>query len=137
VQGTEDGEPVEVYVDESAVDSACAGHYEAVEAAFGIDAATLTAGSMGPYYALECAGDDHEDGETHEGEGDEEHQHAAGSCDPHVWMDPANVALWTLTIRDALSEIDPANADVYAANAESYLAQLAEVDDQAAALLGA
>ncbi len=46
-------------------------------------------------------------------------------CDPHVWTDPANVALWTLAVRDALSARDPANADIYAANAEAYLAELA------------
>ena len=47
------------------------------------------------------------------------------ACDPHVWTDPANVALWTLAVRDALSERDPAHAGVYAANAETYLAELA------------
>ena len=46
-------------------------------------------------------------------------------CDPHVWTDPANVALWALAVRDALSARDPAHADVYAANAEAYLAELA------------
>ncbi len=46
-------------------------------------------------------------------------------CDPHVWTDPANVALWTLAVRDALSARDPANAEIYAANAEAYLAELA------------
>ncbi len=124
----------EAHIDETAIDPVCAGHYEAVEAAFGIDEATLTTGSMGPLYALECAGHDHEEDEEHEGE-EEEHEHAAGSCDPHVWMDPANVALWTLTLRDAFSALDPDNADTYAANADAYLAQLAEVDDQAAALI--
>ncbi len=46
-------------------------------------------------------------------------------CDPHVWTDPANVALWALAVRDALSAQDPAHADLYAANAEAYLAELA------------
>lgn len=74
--------------------------------------------SMGMLYTLACAG--HDDGEDmHEDEG--EHAHEEGSCDPHVWTDPHNVMLWTLMIRDTLSAADPANADVYAANAAAYL----------------
>ena len=45
-------------------------------------------------------------------------------ADPHVWMDPS---LWKKTIepiKAVLSRIDPAGKEVYAANAEVYLAQL-------------
>ena len=45
-------------------------------------------------------------------------------CDPHVWMEPRNVMLWTVLIRDTLSDLDPANADTYHANADAYLAEL-------------
>ncbi|MDQ2067852.1 zinc ABC transporter substrate-binding protein [Xinfangfangia sp. CPCC 101601] len=44
--------------------------------------------------------------------------------DPHVWMDPQ---LWTEVVsaaRDALTEIDPESADLYAANAEAHLAEI-------------
>ena len=47
-----------------------------------------------------------------------------GNCDPHVWFNPYNIELWTLTIRDTLSQLDPANADTYKANAAAYLTQL-------------
>lgn len=52
----------------------------------------------------------------------------AGNYDPHVWFD---VTLWLQTIdvvRDALIKLDPASADLYNANAESYRAQLQELD---------
>lgn len=59
-------------------------------------------------------------------EGEEAHEH--GRYDPHTWMDPNNVIVWTENIRDALSAADPANAEVYALNAEAYIAELAALD---------
>ena len=61
-------------------------------------------------------------GADHEGEG--EH----GIYDPHFWMDPNNVMVWTATIRDTLSTADPAHAAGYAANAEAYRVELAALD---------
>lgn len=48
--------------------------------------------------------------------------------DPHVWFD---VTLWAqaaAAMADKLMEIDPAHASAYQANAEAYLAKLAELD---------
>lgn len=59
-------------------------------------------------------------------EGAEVHDHAAG--DPHTWMDPNMVMVWVNNIEATLSELDPANADAYAANAKTYLAQLTDLD---------
>lgn len=56
-----------------------------------------------------------------------EDEHA--DTDPHVWFDPQNVVIWTQNIERALSELDPANAAAYAANAEAYRDQLRELDD--------
>ncbi|NWF68586.1 MAG: zinc ABC transporter substrate-binding protein [Chloroflexi bacterium] len=78
---------------------------------------------LGPLYALDCGGHEGEEG----GSGDE---HAHGSCDPHLWTNPENVMLWTLTIRDALSAADPANAAAYAANAAAYIAALRALDNE-------
>jgi ABC-type Zn uptake system ZnuABC Zn-binding protein ZnuA len=61
----------------------------------------------------------------HEGEG-EEHKRAGG--DPHFWMAPRNVIVWTDNVEHVLSEADPANQDLYAANAGAYRAALEEVD---------
>lgn len=59
-------------------------------------------------------------------EGEEEHHH--GGIDPHVWMDPNNVSIWTRNIAAALSEMDPANAATYRANAERYDQTLQALD---------
>jgi ABC-type Zn uptake system ZnuABC Zn-binding protein ZnuA len=57
---------------------------------------------------------------------DHEHEHTGG--DPHFWMAPRNVIVWTDNIEHVLSEADPANSELYAANADAYRAALEEVD---------
>jgi manganese/zinc/iron transport system substrate-binding protein len=47
-----------------------------------------------------------------------------GTDDPHFWFDPRNWELTALDLAETLVELDPANADVYTANAEAYVAQL-------------
>ncbi|WP_424009401.1 metal ABC transporter substrate-binding protein [Haloferax denitrificans] len=51
-----------------------------------------------------------------------------GELDPHFWLDPTRVATATETLRDAFQSVDSANADAYAANAESYREALSELD---------
>ena len=58
--------------------------------------------------------------------GEAEDTHATG--DPHTWMDPNNVILWTKSIAAALSQADPANASLYQTNAEAYILELRELD---------
>lgn len=72
----------------------------------------------------EHEGEEHADEEQHEGE--EEHEH--GEYDPHVWHDVNNAIVMVGHIRDALVAADPANATVYQENAESYLAELKQLD---------
>lgn len=48
--------------------------------------------------------------------------------DPHTWMDPNNVIVWSQVIADALTQSDPANKDVYQANAKVLQADLEELD---------
>lgn len=62
--------------------------------------------------------------------GDADHEEHAGEGDPHTWFDVANVILWTGTIRDALSELDPAHASDYAAAAEQYSTMLIALDQE-------
>ena len=53
---------------------------------------------------------------------------SGGTYDPHIWFD---VTLWSRAaeaVRDTLIEVDPTHAAAYRANAETYLAQLAELD---------
>ncbi|HEY5270153.1 MAG TPA: metal ABC transporter substrate-binding protein [Anaerolineales bacterium] len=48
--------------------------------------------------------------------------------DPHTWMDPNNVIIWTQNIAAALSAADPAHSSGYQANAEAYAASLHDLD---------
>jgi hypothetical protein len=51
-----------------------------------------------------------------------------GNYDPHVWFD---VTLWMKTVevvQKALSELDPAHANLYQQNASDYLSQLLDLD---------
>ena len=64
------------------------------------------------------------DEEGNHREDDNAHQGA----DPHIWMSPTNAIIMVHTIEHALSTLDPANAEIYAANAKAYEAQLAELD---------
>jgi ABC-type Zn uptake system ZnuABC Zn-binding protein ZnuA len=52
---------------------------------------------------------------------------------PHLWLDVQNGMTYVERIRDALVSIDPAGADVYRANADSYLAELRTLDEEVAA----
>ena len=55
------------------------------------------------------------------------HDDYADKLDPHVWMDPH---LWTHVIEAvaaALSEVDPAGADLFAANAAAYRSEMDEL----------
>ncbi|MCL4138713.1 UNVERIFIED_CONTAM: hypothetical protein GTU68_066758, partial [Idotea baltica] len=61
-----------------------------------------------------------------------------GMPNPHAWMSLDNALIYVDNIRDAMSEHDPENATVYAANAEIYKAEItatiAPLRDQIAAI---
>lgn len=68
-------------------------------------------------------------------EGEQEHEEDASgeqlahTTDPHVWLDPANVIIWTENIAAALSAYDPANSGIYKANSDAYIAELTALDE--------
>jgi ABC-type Zn uptake system ZnuABC Zn-binding protein ZnuA len=53
---------------------------------------------------------------------------AAGEEDPHIWMDPREIARRVLHITTALQEADPANTVAYRERAVTYMDELAELD---------
>ncbi|WP_435108359.1 anchored repeat ABC transporter, substrate-binding protein [Nocardiopsis synnemataformans] len=55
-------------------------------------------------------------------------RHVHGEIDPHLWQDVSNAAAYVQLIRDTLVEADPGNGETYHANADAYLAELAELD---------
>ncbi len=66
--------------------------------------------------------------EEHAGEADSGagHEHEAG--DPHMWLDPNLVIRYVENIRDGLIAFDPAGEAVYRSNAETYIAELKDLD---------
>lgn len=70
--------------------------------------------------------DEHE-GDEHEHE-EHEHHHEAGN--PHVWLNPVLAQQQVANIRDGLIEIDPSNADSYRTNADAYIQQLQQLDNE-------
>jgi len=53
----------------------------------------------------------------------------SGKPNPHAWMSPTNALIYIENIRKALSEADPANAEVYRKNAEAYAAKIRAIDE--------
>ena len=83
-----------------------------------------------------AAHEDHGDAEEgHEGHAEDEaghddhadahdHDHAHDGADPHAWLDPGNAQAWLGLIALELAEHDPANAALYAANAQAAQAEV-------------
>ncbi|NBI28893.1 metal ABC transporter substrate-binding protein [Chengkuizengella marina] len=51
--------------------------------------------------------------------------------DPHAWLDVRNGIIYAENARDALKQVDPDHAEIYDANAATYIAQLEELHQQA------
>ncbi|MBK8988714.1 MAG: zinc ABC transporter substrate-binding protein [Chloroflexi bacterium] len=76
---------------------------------------------------LAFAEEDHADEEHAE----EEAEHHHSGADPHVWFSIHNVEHWVENAVQILSELDPANAATFAANAAAYQESLAELESYA------
>ena len=50
--------------------------------------------------------------------------------DPHVWTSPVNAKIMVQNILQTLCEVDPDNADYYTENANDYLSQLDQLDQE-------
>jgi zinc/manganese transport system substrate-binding protein len=57
--------------------------------------------------------------------------------DPHAWQDLRNGQIYVRNVAAALAKADPANAAVYEANAKRYQAELAALDREVRAEIGA
>ena len=82
---------------------------------------------------------DHSDSDHSDSDhSDSDHSH--GGEDPHVWLDPSNMIVMTRAVESALTDEigdDPVVASEFAANADVYAAELAALDEDVAAGLGA
>ncbi|AFA48018.1 metal ABC transporter solute-binding protein, Zn/Mn family [Acetobacterium woodii] len=52
----------------------------------------------------------------------------SGERDPHIWLSPKRVEVMVKTIAQEMSTLDPDNQATYEKNAEAYIAQLNELD---------
>lgn len=55
-------------------------------------------------------------------------EHHSDHGDPHFWLDPISVIHYVENIRDGLTAADPEGKDIYARNAEAYIAKLTALD---------
>ncbi len=81
----------------------------------------------------------HDQGEAHGGgvgehesedEGEDKEAHHNEGADPHIWLSPNLVKLQVESIYVGLAEADPANANEYRANADTYIARLDSLDNE-------
>lgn len=81
-------------------------------------------------------GDEEDAEETarhHPHDSDSHHAHREG--DPHIWLDPRNAVAIVTALAGALSAVDPAHAERYAANAGKAVERLVALDRDLAARL--
>jgi zinc/manganese transport system substrate-binding protein len=57
-------------------------------------------------------------------------------ADPHAWQSVANARIYVTNIRDALVAADPADAAIFRANTERYLAELDALDREVGEAIG-
>jgi zinc transport system substrate-binding protein len=59
---------------------------------------------------------------------------ASGGRDPHIWLSPKRAEVMVDTIAEAMIALDPDNEETYRENADAYIAELQEADQEIAAL---
>jgi zinc transport system substrate-binding protein len=83
--------------------------------------------------AFELHEHEHDDEPDHDGHGHEHDQDEHENFDMHIWLDPVNAGVMTQVIAATLSEVDPANAAIYAGNAETVLQRLDALTEETTA----
>ncbi len=66
----------------------------------------------------------------------QDHEHEEEEMDEHVWLSLRNAQKLAAVITSALCEADPGNASAYRANADAYIAGLADLDARYAEVVG-
>ena len=77
--------------------------------------------------------DDHDHHHDHGDDCDDDHHHHHhhdDEYDEHIWLSLRNAKILTEAIAEALSGMDPGNADYYQSNLENYLEKLAALDEE-------
>ena len=71
--------------------------------------------------------EEHEHEHEHVHHHEDEHNH---TYDPHIWLNPQYAIKMAKSIEEELIKIDPENAEYYKSNAEKYIAEIQELDNQ-------
>ena len=58
----------------------------------------------------------------------EDHAHSMPEYDEHIWTSPVNAMAMVNAVADALSQVDPDNAEKYRTNAEIYCREIGDID---------
>jgi ABC-type Zn uptake system ZnuABC Zn-binding protein ZnuA len=66
----------------------------------------------------------------------DEHGHEGEAVNPHLWLDVENGIRYAKRIGDALADVDPADADAYAADTAAYVERLETLDRWAGEQIG-
>lgn len=78
---------------------------------------------------MQAEEEEEEDDHDHDHEG-HHHHHDEVEYDEHVWLSLRNAAALVQTIAQKIAALDPANANVYKANAAAYIKALNDLDAQ-------
>ncbi|MBD3370008.1 cation ABC transporter substrate-binding protein [Candidatus Fermentibacteria bacterium] len=65
----------------------------------------------------------------------EDHHHAQGNPDPHVWLSPEMVKTQAENIAEALTELDPQNASVYESQLQAFVSDLETLQSEIDSIL--
>ena len=86
-----------------------------------------------PAHVVDAAQDTELHAAEHDEHGEEHAEddgHDHGTLDPHFWLDPTRLPAVADDVAAQLSEVDPDNADTYAANAEAFGQEMADLDQR-------
>ena len=81
-------------------------------------------------YAIESMEQMIEQHHGEEGHKESEHHHGHDSGDPHFWLNPVLAIHYVEQIAGGLIQVDPANVEVYSANADQYTQELLALDQE-------
>lgn len=93
--------------------------------------------ALGEEHDVDEEGEEHNHDDDHQHEEEEEHSHDEHQheIDPHIWLSPRNVSIWTHSIAEALAAADPVNETAYLEAAARYREELVLLDEETASLM--
>lgn len=91
----------------------------------GVETMNFGQGSYAQHPYGDEGGEEHDEDEEHSNE----EVHAHKGVDPHTWFSVHSVEQWVMNVAHVLSDLDPANANLFEANVQAYLADLEALEE--------